>query len=65
MSEHIYDAITQQRHESKYQDDRLEAMIISLVIKLVKKEILDMDDAMAITQAKNIFEELNKEVVKK
>jgi len=62
---HLYDAIGQERRSSKHEDDRLNAMILVLVFKLIKKGILSHEEAEQIALAENIFEELNKEVKKK
>jgi hypothetical protein len=64
MSEHIYDAITQERRDGKHEDDRLNAMIGVLVMKLMKKEIITMDEGVEIMCAENLFEEINKEAKK-
>jgi len=61
MSEHIYDAIGQERRDSRHEDNRLEAMIGVLVIKLAKKGIITMSELEDIMSATNIFEEVNKE----
>jgi hypothetical protein len=60
MSEHIYDAIAQERREGDREDKRLEAMIGVLVMKLAKKEIITMDEATSIMAATNIFDEMNR-----
>jgi hypothetical protein len=60
MSEHIYDAITQERLEGDREDKRLEAMIGVLVMKLAKKEVITMDEATDIMAAEDLFKEINK-----
>lgn len=56
----FFDALSREHRDSKYNDDRLEAMIFVLVAKLMDKKYLTYEEASDVMRAENILKEMKK-----